>query len=207
MGHQVLLVVGGMPESGTTTVVTNIAAAAAAAGRSVIVVDANFRRSRLAGAMGAEGEAEGLGDLLMEKASVDQAIQSTESGIHVIGAGRPGNRIYERFNNGRFEAVMTELRHRFDLIIVDAPPAVVAGDAMVLANKVDAAIMIVRAFQEQRGLVARLMHQLIDARCEMLGIILNRPRGTAGGYFKKNFETMARYADSPPVQPQAQTDT
>ncbi len=197
MGHQTLLVVGGLPEAGTTTIVTNIAASAAAAGRSVIVVDANFRRSRLAGAMGADGDAVGLGDLLMEKASVDEAIQTTEGGIHVMSAGAPAHRIYERFNNGRFEAVMAELRHRFDLIIVDAPPAVVAGDAMVLANKVDAAILVVRAYQEQRGLVARVMHQLVDARCEMLGMILNRPRGTAGGYFKKNFDAMARYADQP----------
>lgn len=195
MGHQTLLVVGGLPEAGTTTVVTNIAASAAASGKSVIVVDANFRRSRLAKAMGAEDEADGLGELLMEKVSLDQAIQRTESGISVIGAGQPANRIYERFNNGQFEAVMADLRHRYDLIIIDAPPAVVAGDAMVLANKVDAAIMIVRAYQEQRGLVARLMNQLIDARCEMLGIILNRPRGTAGGYFKKNFAAMAQYAD------------
>jgi hypothetical protein len=26
---------------------------------------------------------------------------------------------------------------------------------------------------------------------------LNRPRGTAGGYFKKNFATMAAYASKP----------
>ncbi len=41
------------------------------------------------------------------------------------------------------------------------------------------------------------MNQLVDARCEMLGMILNRPRGTAGGYFKKNFDAMASYADPP----------
>ncbi|MEE8459334.1 MAG: polysaccharide biosynthesis tyrosine autokinase, partial [Phycisphaerales bacterium] len=197
MGHQTLLVVGGLPQAGTTTIVSNIAASAAASGRSVIVVDANFRRSRLAGAMGADGNAVGLGELLIEKAAIDDAIQTTESEIHVMSAGTPAHRIYERFNNGRFETVMAELRHRFDLIIVDAPPAVVAGDAMVLANKVDAAIMVVRAYQEQRGLVARVMNQLVDARCEMLGMILNRPRGTAGGYFKKNFDAMARYADEP----------
>jgi capsular exopolysaccharide synthesis family protein len=197
MGHQTLLVVGGLPEAGTTTIVTNIAASAAASGRSVIVVDANFRRSRLAGAMGVDGDAVGLGELLIEKAAIDDAIQTTESDIHVMSAGKPAHRVYERFNSGRFESVMSELRHRFDLIIIDAPPAVVAGDAMVLANKVDAAIMIVRAYQEQRGLVARLMNQLVDARCEMLGMILNRPRGTAGGYFKKNFDAMASYADEP----------
>ena len=194
-GHQTLLVVGGLPESGATTVVTNIAAAASAAGRSVIVVDANFRRARLGKAFGLDGGALGLGDLLVKEVTLDQAIQATDHGTQVITAGRPGNRLYERFNNGQFETIMAELRHRFDLVIVDAPPAIVAGDALVLANKVDAAIMVVRAYQEQRGLVARLMNQLIEARCEMLGIMLNRPRGTAGGYFKKNYAVMASYSD------------
>jgi hypothetical protein len=27
-----------------------------------------------------------------------------------------------------------------------------------------------------------------------IGVIFNRPRNTAGGYFKKNFRTMASYA-------------
>ena len=45
-----------------------------------------------------------------------------------------------------------------------------------------------------RGLVARLINQFSDARCELLGILLNRPRGTAGGYLKKNYATMAEYS-------------
>jgi len=31
---------------------------------------------------------------------------------------------------------------------------------------------------------------------ELLGLLLNRPRGTAGGYFKKNYAAMARYTTS-----------
>ena len=83
-------------------------------------------------------------------------------------------------------------------MLVDAPPAVVAGDALVLANKLDAAVLVVRANQEQRGLVARVIGQLMDANCELLGVVLNRPRGTAGGYFKKNFAAMAGYATASP---------
>ncbi len=90
--------------------------------------------------------------------------------------------------------MIAELRGRYDLILVEAPPAVVAGDALVLANRLDAAVLVVRANLEQRGLVARLVNQLSDARCELLGVVLNRPRGTAGGYFKKNFTAMASYA-------------
>ena len=69
-----------------------------------------------------------------------------------------------------------------------------AGGRHAKPNRLDAAVLVVRAYGEQRGLVARLMNQLMDARCEMLGIVLNRPRGTAGGYFRKNFATMAKYA-------------
>ncbi len=68
-------------------------------------------------------------------------------------------------------------------MLIDTPPAIVAGDAIVLAGKVDATFLVVRAFQEQRGLVARLVSQLRDMPSQFLGIILNRPRNTAGGYF------------------------
>jgi hypothetical protein len=31
---------------------------------------------------------------------------------------------------------------------------------------------------------------------QLVGIVLNRPRNTAGGYFRKNYEVMASYAKS-----------
>ncbi len=195
-GHRTLLLVGGLPDAGTTTAATNLAAAATAAGRKVVIVDGNFRRPRLAEVMGVSSDNPGLGDLLAGEASLDEAIRTTEHGIDVVTAGRPANRAFERLNNGEFDSIMAELRGRYDLVLVDAPPAVVAGDALVLANKLDAAILVVRANQEQRGLVARVINQLMDANCEQLGVILNRPRGTAGGYFKKNFAAMAGYSSA-----------
>jgi polysaccharide biosynthesis transport protein len=193
-GHQTLLFMGGLPGAGTTTMLTNVAASLAASGKSVLVVDANFRRPRLAEACEVEANGPGLGDVLVGAALPEHAIQQSPAGFSVMGAGTPTNRVFERLNNGQFESVVAGLRGQYDVILFDAPPAVVAGDAMVLANRVDAAVLVVRANQEQRGLVARLIHQLTDARCESLGVLLNRARGTAGGYFRKNFETMAEYA-------------
>jgi capsular exopolysaccharide synthesis family protein len=192
-GHQTLVVIGGLPGSGSTTAVTNLAVAAAASGRRVLAVDANFRRPRLAEVFGIEGDPAGLGDLLAGEGSVDESIVRTESGVDVLLAGRPASRVIERLHTPRLGSLVAELRDRYDLIIFDAPPAIAAGDALVLANKLDAAILIVRANQEQRGLVARLIAQVADTHCDLLGIVLNRPRGTAGGYFKKNFATMAAY--------------
>ena len=193
-GYRSLLLVGGLPDAGTTTVVTNLAAAALGAGRKAVIVDGNFRRPRLGEAMGISGDDPGLGDVLAGASTLDEVIRTTDHGIDVITAGSSANRAFERLNSGDFDGVIAELRVRYDLVLVDAPPAVVAGDALVLANKLDAAVLVVRANQEQRGLVARVIAQLMDANCEFLGVVLNRPRGTAGGYFKKNFAAMAGYA-------------
>lgn len=195
-GHQSLLLLAGLPGSGTTTVATNLAATSAAAGRRVILIDSNFRRPRLAEAMGVTDEGPGLGDVLSGAVTLGEAVADAGDRIDVIPAGSPANRVVELLTTRQFDSLLAELRDRYDLIILDSPPAVVAGEALVLANKVDAALLVVRANQEHRGLVARLMGQLGDAHCDLLGILLNRPRGTAGGYFKKNFATMAAYSDT-----------
>lgn len=192
--HQTLLLVGGLPGTGTTTAVSNLAASHAATGRRVLVIDANFRRPHLAVAMEVNADSQGLGELLHGESSLDQVIQKSPCGADVISAGHPSRRVFERLNTQQLSRVLAELRDRYDLILIDAPPAVAAGDAMMLANKVDATVLLIRAHQEQRGLVARLVSRLSETQSEFLGIILNRPRGTAGGYFKRNYATMAAYA-------------
>lgn len=193
-GLQSIVFISGMPGAGTTTTLTNIALTLTATDRRVVVVDANFRRPRVASLFGAPDDQAGLGDLLTGAAGVDDVLTTNDSGLSYIPAGRPGSRIIERLGTEHLDRVVAELRSRFDIVLFDSPPAVVAGDAMLLANRLDGAVLVVRANQEQRGLVARLLHQIQDTQAELLGVVLNRPRGTVGGYFKKNFETMASYS-------------
>ncbi len=193
-GHQTILLMGGLPGAGSSTAISNLAACTAASGNSVLVMDANFRRPRLASAVGVSDDQIGLGDLLTEEVTIEDAIQQTSQGLDVISAGTPAQRIIERFNTEKLDSLLALLRSKYDVVYLDAPPAVVAGETMVLANKVDATMLIIRANHEHRGLVARLVNQLRDMKSEMLGLLLNRPRGTAGGYFKKNYEAMAKYA-------------
>ena len=192
-GYQSIMFVCGLPGAGATTAVTNVASVIAASGKSVVVIDGDFRRSRLASAYEKEESGKGFGDLLIDKATLDDALVTIDDGISLISAGTPANRVIERLNNGRFESILAELRSRFDIILIDTPPAVVAGDAMALANCVDSAVLVVRANREQRGLVARIIRQFDDSPCHLVGLLLNRPLETAGGYFKKNYAVMAKY--------------
>jgi capsular exopolysaccharide synthesis family protein len=193
-GARSILFIGGMPESGTTAVVSNLAVIAASVGRKVALVDGNLRRPRVAEVFGLDPQEPGLGDVMCGAASLDSVIQTTQEGLRVVTAGTPANRTFERLDSDQLRMVVDELLKQVDVVFVDGPPAVVAGEAMGMADQVDATLLVVRAYSEQRGLVARLARQLREQPSTFLGVVLNRPRNTAGGYFKRNYEAIASYA-------------
>jgi MinD-like ATPase involved in chromosome partitioning or flagellar assembly len=103
----------GLPGAGTTSVVSNTADSLAAGGRKVLVIDANFRRSNLAAAMGVEPDAKGLGDVLHEKATLADAVRRTGGDVDLLAAGTPADRVYELLSGPRFDKVLAEARERF----------------------------------------------------------------------------------------------
>ena len=191
-GHRTLLVTAGLPGAGTTTIISNLAAVGQASGQRVCVVDANFRRPRLAEIFEVE-EGPGLGEVLAGLATAEQAVVTGKGGISVLPAGGPDTRIYERLATDAFSGVLAGLGSRFDCILVDSAPSVAAGDALELAARTDAAVLVVQAQREERGLIARLVGQLNAASGDLLGVVLNRPRQAVGGYFRRNYEVMSSY--------------
>ena len=188
-----LLLMSGMPEAGTTTILVNLASSITATGRKVIVVDANFRRPRLEEAAMVPRGRQGLGDVLAGEVPVESVIISTPDSIDIIGAGSEQNRVFERLNTQLFDQSLERLKKDYDMVLIDGPPGVVSGDALMLASKCDATMLVVRSCSEERGLIGRLIAQLGQMEASFIGVIFNRPRNTAGGYFKKNFQTMANY--------------
>lgn len=193
LGHKALVVTTPMPSGGSTSVILNLASIARVLVGKVLVIDANFRQPGLASALGGNDAAPGLGDLLAGEGTLSSALQSI-AGLSVLSAGTVPTRLPERLNSARLQVILDEARSQFDIVLIDTPPAVVAGEVMTVANRADASILVVHAWHDQRGLVARVVHQLMDVRSVFLGVILNRPRSTAGGYFKKNAEAIAQYA-------------
>ena len=198
--YKTLLVASGMPGSGGTSLVCNLAVNAAAIDLNVLIIDANVRRPAIHTIFGVQG-GPGLAEALSGASSLEGAVQqSSVAGLHIMPAGNDRSRAYERFTTQAMMELLVKAREKYDLVIVDAPPAVVSGDALALAGKCDAAVLVVRAYSEKRGLLARLRHQFDDVRAEFLGVVVNAVRPSAGGYFKRNFEVSTRYlnaADEP----------
>lgn len=193
-GSKSLLVLSAMPEAGTTTVVLGLAACEAAVGRRVLIIGANMRRPGLSRALGINLGLPGLGEIL---SGTDPAalVNAVAPNIDIITAGAPEHRVFERLSGERLDEVLRWARDHYDFVIVDGPPSVVASEALTIANKVDASMIVARAWQDQRGLVMKLAGQLLESRSQFLGVMLNRMHMTAGGYLRKNAEAMAEYAE------------
>ncbi|MBC8200789.1 MAG: AAA family ATPase [Planctomycetes bacterium] len=193
--HQTLLVLSAAPEAGTTTVIGNYAVAAQASGVRTVVVDCNFRRPSLASMFDYDDASDGIADLLANSAGLEEVIHSSNSGVDVISAGTPANRLFQRLGSEKMKSILAQLRDKYDLVIIDAPPSIVAGDAVLLANMVDAITLVVQSDRDERGLVARVLRELGESRGEVLGVTLNAAVGTVGGYFRKNYLAMVTYSE------------
>ena len=192
-GHRSLLIVGGMPDSGASSTALNLALAFAASDKKVLLIDANLRRPAIHKTL-ARSEQPGLCDVLAGSVPLDDAIQQTDNAnLDVLTVGSRANRIFEALSSEAMGRLLAEAGADYDLIIIDTSPAIVSGDAMALANRCDAAMLVVRALHEKRGMVARLRGEFEEARGEFLGVVINGVRHAAGGYLKQNLQTQHRY--------------
>lgn len=196
-GHKSLLVMSGMPGSGATTVASNLALGCAGSGERVLIIDANFRRPGMQRVFKLP-EGNGLADVLAGTVPLDEAVSATPvEGLSVLCAGTAAGRaVPERLAGEAMNRVLLEASAKFDRIFIDVPPAIVAGDGMSVANRCDAAIIVVRAYAEKRGLLARVRNQLGDTRAEFLGVVVNAVRASAGGYFKRNIKATHQYQNN-----------
>jgi capsular exopolysaccharide synthesis family protein len=192
--HKSLMVMSGMPGSGASTVAANLAAAAAASGRRTLIIDANFRRPSQHTGFGV-GEAPGLSDVLAGNTTIEQAAVPTQTEkLSLLPAGSSASRVIEQLAGHQFAEVLTAATNDYDLVVIDVPPAIVSGDGVSIANRCDASMLVVKAYNEKRGLVARIRNQLADSKAEFLGVVVNGVRASAGGYLRGNIRASQSYA-------------
>ncbi|MCC6428389.1 MAG: polysaccharide biosynthesis tyrosine autokinase [Phycisphaerales bacterium] len=194
--HKTLVVIAATPGSGATSVVANLALVGAAAGQRVLVIDANMRRPALHRIFGVN-EGPGLGDVITGSAKIEGAVQRAgDDRLHVLAAGSRDFRAGELLATDGMTKLIRQAREMYDVVLIDVAPALVSGDSMAIANRCDSSMLVVKAMSETRGMVARLINDLNDARAEMLGVLVNGVRSSAGGYLRSNIKATHDYLNT-----------
>ena len=180
--RKILQVTSAVPQEGKTATVAGVAIAMAAAGSAVAVVDCDLRRPSLHETLGLDGTV-GLTTILIGAVSVDEAIQvHAETGLNVITSGRIPPNPSEILQSRAMDELIKELRDRFDVVLIDAPPLLPVTDAAVIATRVDGTLMVVRAGSTTLPQVRQALARLQAVRARVAGVVLNMTKDRRHGY-------------------------
>lgn len=184
---QVLVVTGADGGEGKSTTVVNLAAAVAETGRSVIVVDCDFRKPEAHLYLDATpGNA--LAELAMTAASdfsgyLDQIIRPTAvRGVDLVSSVKPIS--HPASVVSRLSGVIAEARARADVILVDSSPLLITSDAQDVLQYADAALVTCRVGRTTYVKASRARRTLQRSGVPLLGVVLTGtppPRGTPYG--------------------------
>lgn len=175
-----LLVTSTQPNEGKTTVASCLAITASLAGHSVLLVDGDLRRPRLASAAGIAAAA-GLGEVLEGRVEPSEAIHlvnpfadSREVGpVRVMTAGRRSPAFLPAVDWSKARTMFQVISRRFGIVIIDSPPLLAASDALLLAGIADAVLLVVGAGSAYQDEVRRVKEQLRQIGTPLVGAVLN----------------------------------
>lgn len=172
MGVRDVLFTSAISEEGKTTAAANCAISLSQDfNLSVCLVDCDLRNPQLAVFFGSV-EGPGLVNVLKGETSVVAAIQPTAvPNLSVVHCQRIGRSALRLLNSDRLGVLVSELRSRFDFVIFDSPPILPVADAVVLAKKVSAMVLLIEPGRTRRKHVEQILEQ-VD-RNRIAGFIMN----------------------------------
>jgi len=162
---------------GKSFLTMHIAQNLARRGKSVVLVDADLRRSYLIKRYGMEtdGEWRGLAHFLAGYDDLDDVVYATDlDNVYVIPTGRDVANPIQLLDTQHFEDMMNVLARRFDFVIVDAPPVGLVIDAAEIAKVCDGAVLVIEYNKTRRRDILDAQKQIAQAGCTVLGCIINK---------------------------------
>lgn len=140
---KVIAVTSSLPGEGKTTTTFSLARTLATSGANVIVVDCDLRQSAINRFL-PEVPALGLLEVLNGVCTLDQALISDPSGAKVLALTKSAYTPRDVLGSPAMLKLLSELRQRFDVVLLDTAPLLAIADTRILAPHTDAVVMLAR---------------------------------------------------------------
>jgi capsular exopolysaccharide synthesis family protein len=185
-----VLITSPAPGDGVTTISLHMAEAAAITGARTLLLELDLRAPTLTHHVRIKSRP-GLGDVLTNSASLEDAIQTVKlrataddgpkvPTFDILASGAtqlpyPGELTKDRTMQTALERMISI----YDLVIIDAPSLIAVSDAFPALRKVDGVIVVGQIGHDRRDIAEQLKQVLNRSSVPLLGVVANR--STAGG--------------------------
>lgn len=152
--------------------------------KKVLLIDADMRKSVIAGRNTNAKHAAGLSEVLTAQKKLKDCLYNvTGTSLHILFAGKYPPNPVELLSGEYFQTLLDEARKVYDYIIIDTPPLGPVIDAAVVAPKSDGVILVMDTGHVRRRQAVEVIAQLRKTECKILGVIMNNVKKSRSSYY------------------------
>lgn len=171
---QIVAVTSYRENEGKTTIALNLAESLAELGKRVLVIDADMRKSIMAGRHTKVKHPAGLSEILTGMVKLSDGMYSTQNeNLHLIFAGKYPPNPVELLSGRYFAQLLEETRKVYDYVIIDTPPLGQVIDAAVIAPMCDGVLLVMARNSIRMKQANSMISQLNKSGSKILGIVRN----------------------------------
>lgn len=161
--------------AGKTFATSNLALTMSLSKVKVVLVDMDLRKGSLGKRFGFDRKVSGLTTYLSGKVNnIDEIINKYgDSSLDVISSGALPPNPAELLKTGKLEVLITELRKRYDYIIIDSAPYGLVTDTSIIAKYADLSILVVRSGKFDKRQLPALAELYKSESLKNLSVLLN----------------------------------
>lgn len=172
-GNKSLSIVSANTGEGKSYLSANLAVVFSQLGQRTLLIDANLRTPKQHQMFNLKDKL-GLSDILAMRCGLE-VVAKIESflDLSVLGAGTVPPNPQELLGSNRFTQLMLEFSNRYDVIIVDTPPAAENSDAQLVSARTQGALLLSKVNFTRINDIENVSEQLKAAGVEVVAALMN----------------------------------
>jgi len=170
-----LMITSCAPADGKSFIALNLAIVSARAGARVLLIDGDMRRGHLHKYFGLSRKASGLSETLAGSAGLAETLYHVpEIGLDFTPTGRRPPNPAELLASPRFKEFMDHVSGQYDLVIIDAPPALAVADPGIIGQHTGMSLLVVRHLASTKPEIQTAQKTLANSGVQLSGVLLNQ---------------------------------
>ena len=169
-----ILVVSAIPGEGKSFCGANLAVAFAQAGLRTLLIDADLRLPTLHTYFNLPAESTGFPEVLAGRATLASAVVPSQiPKLELLLTTTPADSPAELLSGIRLPLLLDEAAQKYDRVVIDSAPLNAVSDTMLIMQKADAILLVIRAAQTPASECKSALQKIASSKMKPLGLILN----------------------------------
>ncbi|CAA6679483.1 MULTISPECIES: polysaccharide biosynthesis tyrosine autokinase [unclassified Lentimonas] len=188
---KVIVTTSTVPGEGKSFISSNLALTFANHGEKTLLLDGDLRLPNVARSLQLENEF-GVLDHIEKDVSLDEVIiKEVYPNLDVLPTGGKSKNPTQVLNSSKFEAMLADLRDRYDRIVIDSPPLAAVSDALNLLPLADGVIYVIKFNTVKRKTAVVNVRRMWESNTPVFGAILNNITSSLSNYYYSSYSDKA----------------